>query len=53
MAPNLSFTWNAPPSMPTVHQTHTWVVLHFYPHEGNQTTYYLDACRVEDGGRVA
>ena len=33
----LSFTWNAPPSMPTVRQARTWVVLHFYPHEGNQT----------------
>jgi uncharacterized protein YndB with AHSA1/START domain len=33
----LSFTWNAPPSMPTVRQARTWVVLHFYPHEGSQT----------------
>ena len=33
----LSFTWNAPLSMPTVRQARTWVVLHFYPHEGNKT----------------
>ena len=33
----LSFTWNAPPSMPIVRQARTWVVLHFYPHEGNKT----------------
>jgi uncharacterized protein YndB with AHSA1/START domain len=33
----LSFTWNAPPSMPAVRQARTWVVLHFYPHESNQT----------------
>lgn len=33
----LSFTWNAPPSMPTVRRARTWVVLHFYPHEGNKT----------------
>ena len=33
----LSFTWNAPLSMPTVRQARTWVVLHFYTHEGNQT----------------
>jgi uncharacterized protein YndB with AHSA1/START domain len=33
----LSFTWNAPPSMPTVRKARTWVVLHFYPHESNHT----------------
>jgi uncharacterized protein YndB with AHSA1/START domain len=33
----LSFTWNAPLSMPAVRQARTWVVLHFYPHEGNKT----------------
>lgn len=27
----LSFTWNAPPSMPTVRKVHTWLVLHFQP----------------------
>ena len=33
----LSFTWNAPLSMPEVRQARTWVVIHFYPQEGNQT----------------
>jgi|GEM_PF-888404 len=37
----LSFTWNAPPSMPTVRQSRTWVVLTFQPLENNQTRVVL------------
>jgi uncharacterized protein YndB with AHSA1/START domain len=33
----LSFTWNAPPSMPEVRKERTWVVLTFTPLEGNKT----------------
>lgn len=33
----LSFTWNAPPSMPEVRKEKTWVVLTFTPLEGNKT----------------
>ena len=34
----LSFTWNAPPSIPEVRKEKTWVVLTFQPQEeGNKT----------------
>lgn len=33
----LSFTWNAPPSLPEVRKEKTWVVLTFQPLEGNKT----------------
>jgi uncharacterized protein YndB with AHSA1/START domain len=33
----LSFTWNAPPSMPEVRKERTWVVLLFLTLEGNKT----------------
>jgi hypothetical protein len=33
----LSFTWNAPPSLPKVRGEHTWVVLYFKALEGNKT----------------
>ena len=33
----LSFTWNAPPSIPEVRKEKTWVVLTFQPLEGNKT----------------
>jgi len=33
----LSFTWNAPPSLPEVRKEFTWVVLYFKALEGNKT----------------
>lgn len=33
----LSFSWNAPTSMPGVRKERTWVVLNFQPQEGNKT----------------
>ena len=33
----LSFTWNAPPSMPEVRKERTWVVLFFRTLKGNKT----------------
>jgi len=46
----LSFTWNAPPTLPTVRGQRTHVVVHLYPAEGRQTRVTLKHDGFGEGG---